>query len=82
MPFKFFLVLLVIVNLCIFVQMQENPDVVDKITNLPSSFLARSIIKASLENKLTQQTQKYLRHPFKLEKKFQRKLATIDSVGA
>src|SRR5581483_6454108 len=62
---------------------QDNPDVVNKITNFPSAFFDRVNKKTtSLEDRLTRQTTKYLQHLSRQEKKLQKQLSKVDSTAA
>jgi hypothetical protein len=77
------LVLLTVCSFAVTARSQDNPDLVDKITNFPSTFFSKVNKKtASLEERLTQQTQKYLQRLAKREKKLKRKLSKIDSTEA
>src|SRR5581483_1362636 len=77
------LLLLVLCCLAVKVHAQDNPDVVDKITGFPNAFFYKVNKKtASLEDKLTQQTEKYLQRMARQEKKLQKQLNKVDSSAA
>ncbi len=62
---------------------QEKEPAVDRIINFPTLFLSKIQNKyASLEDKLTKQTEKYLMRLAKREKKMKKKLAKKDSAAA
>jgi len=83
MSSKPLLILLALCCMCVSVRSQDHPDVVDKIAGFPSSFFNKiNKQSASLEDRLTRQTEKYLQRLAKREKKLQRKLSRIDSNAA
>jgi hypothetical protein len=62
---------------------QQKQPVGDKIINFPTSFLNKVQNKyASLEDRLTKQTEKYLMRLAKREKRLKKKLAKVDSAAA
>jgi hypothetical protein len=83
MYLKPLLILIAVGCLTVSAWSQDNPDVVDKITNFPSSFFNKVNKKtASVEDKLTPQTEKYLERLAKRKKKLQRKRSKVNSNAA
>jgi hypothetical protein len=70
MRLKFYLIPLVLASLCNKVLSQDNHPIVDKFSNFPSTFFSTVNQKtATLEARLTKQTEKYLQRLAKREKK-------------
>jgi len=62
---------------------QDSPSAIDKIANFPSSFFKKVNNKtASLEDRLTKQTEKYLHKLARKEARLKKKLYKIDSAAA
>jgi hypothetical protein len=69
--------------LCQASRAQQGESVADKVINFPASFFTKVQNKyASLEDRMTKQTTKYLQRLAKKEKKMKRKLAKVDSLKA
>src|SRR5690349_11383004 len=80
---KSLLILLAFICMCLPCLSQDNPAVIDKITNFPSNFFNRiNQQSANLEDKLDRQTEKYLQRLLKTEKKLKKQLQETDSLAA
>src|SRR5690242_2188862 len=78
-------ILILLITTCVSLRSwsQDSVSAVNKIINFPDRFLARVNSKtASLENSLTEQTEKYMQRLAKKEARLKRKLAKVDSVAA
>ncbi|OQP67840.1 hypothetical protein [Niastella populi] len=80
---KLFLLSLVILCLGLTARAQETPSAVDKVIDFPTSFFNKVQHKyTGLEDRLTRQTEKYLKRLAKRERRLKRKLAKVDSTAA
>jgi hypothetical protein len=77
------LILFIVICVSIAARSQDTLSATHKIENLPKRFLSTVDSKtAALENKLTQQTEKYLKRLSRQENKLKRKMSRIDSTAA
>jgi len=69
MPFKYLIILIAICCIAVSTHSQNNPDKVDQIIGFPFSFFNKiNKHSASLEGRLTRQTEKYLQRLAKRKK--------------